>query len=592
MGFKTFSTISLLSALLPLTTQARTSCPLLGPDFPEPKNLSSQPSIQAAVNNLTSVLQQIISTGNSSYGLFDSQNTSFALEIYSTNEPEPLFSQYYTAPSVASDQYGVKSIDTNTIFRIGSLTKLLTIYTFLIQDGDIKFNEPITKYVPELAAASQTYNATANPIDYVDWDDITIGELASQSAGIGRDYSGVGQIGGPFFSPDPNTSGLPPLNASEQPVCMGGADCTRAKFFKGFTQIHPVYAPSHSGAIYSNFAYLILAYALENITNTPFPTLVQNSIYDPLNLTHSSWSNPPQNSNTSAIIPANYLSFSINVGDETAVGGSWSSPADLTKIGRSILSSSLLKLSLTRRWMKPRIFVSDPSTAVGAPWEIHRLQLPSSLENGRIVDLYCKAGDFAGYSSVMILAPDWNVGVTLLAAGETTTFNLALLGGVVSDVFLPSIEAAAREEADAIFAGTYAYSSNNSDTSTLNSSITLTTSSSSPGLIISSWISNGTNFLNASASVIADPDIRLYPSGLNIKQSDGCTIMGFRSVSEDLSAQSIGGLFGTGCETWATVDGANWGIVGSDEFLITVGPDGIAKKVEPRVLRVELERVG
>jgi len=94
---------------------------------------------------------------------------------------------------------------------------------------------------------------------------------------------------------DPSALGLPALNDTELSVCAGGAFCTRAKFFEDFTKCHTVYAPS-TAPIYSNVAYQILAYALENITGAAFTTLVNDGLFTSLNLTGSSLMVPAFNS--------------------------------------------------------------------------------------------------------------------------------------------------------------------------------------------------------------------------------------------------------------------------------------------------------
>jgi len=77
-------------------------------------------------------------------------------------------------------------VDRNSIYRIGSVTKLISIYTFLISDGDVHFHDPITKFVPELLeATSGTLNN--DPIHRTSWSDVTIGALASHMAGIGTE---------------------------------------------------------------------------------------------------------------------------------------------------------------------------------------------------------------------------------------------------------------------------------------------------------------------------------------------------------------------------------------------------------------------
>lgn len=82
-------------------------------------------------------------------------------------------------------------MDLNTIYRVGSVSKLLTVYTYLAAVGDVSFNEPVTMYIPELAAyAKQNASAlNAGDINLVDWNDVTVGSLASHLAGIARDFA-------------------------------------------------------------------------------------------------------------------------------------------------------------------------------------------------------------------------------------------------------------------------------------------------------------------------------------------------------------------------------------------------------------------
>lgn len=176
--------LSLLSALLvftPLGIPAFQNCPFQSSDFPAPRNLTSY----AAVQNATSCLKGAIEEGLFS-GLFGPDTSSFAVEIFSSHDVEALFQYHYTAPLVANGSTGTRKVDSNSIFRIGSASKLITVYTFLIAAGHVRFEEPVTRYVPELRGFA---NATANrsSVAYVDWDKITIGDLATHLSGIGRD---------------------------------------------------------------------------------------------------------------------------------------------------------------------------------------------------------------------------------------------------------------------------------------------------------------------------------------------------------------------------------------------------------------------
>lgn len=297
--------------MLPLAACAR-DCPLLGADFLPPRNLITSPTFQAALANLNQTLNQAISIGNSSYGPSNLSNTSFSIEIFSIHDSLPLFTRHHDSANLGTTTQGTKNITSNTTYRIGSLTKLFTVYTFLLNAGDSHFNSPITSYIPELAVAAQLLNATENSLDYVAWEDITLGELASQTAGIGRDYSGFGELEATGVTSP--TYGLPVLNASEVAICAGGAGCNRTRFFEGFTRRHPVYAPG-TAAVYSNAAFQILAYALENITGVGFQTLIQDSLFSPLELSNgTSWKLPVDNS--TSIIPKG-SAYALDLGDET-----------------------------------------------------------------------------------------------------------------------------------------------------------------------------------------------------------------------------------------------------------------------------------
>jgi CubicO group peptidase (beta-lactamase class C family) len=170
--------------LLPLYALALQPCPLLGPAFPAPTNLSSSPIFQSAKRNLTSLFQQAIATGNTTHGPL-TYDVSFSLSIFSAHSASPLFQYSHTAPAFSNSSVGVRTVDENSIYRIGSVSKLLTVYLFLIEAGDTHWNDPITKYVPELAAAADS--TASDAINCVDWASVTVGELASHMAGISRE---------------------------------------------------------------------------------------------------------------------------------------------------------------------------------------------------------------------------------------------------------------------------------------------------------------------------------------------------------------------------------------------------------------------
>lgn len=172
--------------LIQMALAASTSslCPLLGPVFPPPRKISQNSGFRNTVNTFSNTIHQLLSTGNSTYGPFPINNTAFSLNVFSTFSNAPLYEYYYTTPLLANSSIGTKKVDGDTVFRIASISKLFTVFALLIEQGDANFNDPITKYVPELMDASLKPN---DPINAVQWKDVTIGALASQMSGIGRD---------------------------------------------------------------------------------------------------------------------------------------------------------------------------------------------------------------------------------------------------------------------------------------------------------------------------------------------------------------------------------------------------------------------
>lgn len=74
------------------------------------------------------------------------------------------------------------------------------------------------------------------------------------------------------------------------------------EFFAGFTQQPPVVEAGTSPA-YSNSAFQILGYVVENITGQPFESTLQTRILTPLGMNQTSLSTPANSS--SGVIPGN-----------------------------------------------------------------------------------------------------------------------------------------------------------------------------------------------------------------------------------------------------------------------------------------------
>lgn len=169
------STISLLPSALAADT-INTNCPLLGPTYPKPSSYKSSAAVKSAPKAFEDGLKQAFATGT-----LDNATTSFSVRAFSIVDDDSLFDFHYEAPGL-NGSLTAGSLGADTVYRVGSLTKLITAYSFLEQFGFAPYQDPITKHIPELAEAAKNTDPLA-----VSWNDVTIEGLMSHMAGIARD---------------------------------------------------------------------------------------------------------------------------------------------------------------------------------------------------------------------------------------------------------------------------------------------------------------------------------------------------------------------------------------------------------------------
>lgn len=231
--------------------------------------------------------------------------------------------------------------------------------------------------------------------------------------------------------------------------------------------------------------------------------------------------------------------------------------------------------------MKPQTFTSSPTLAVGAPWEIFRVQTNTSSD--RITDYYTKGGDIGVYSDLLALIPDYNVGFSIFTADGNAAGVASTLAGMVSNTFGTALEQSAKLQANATYAGTYTSSD---DT---NSSLVISINDDF-GLNIDTWVSNGhdmfANIALTQGITSTEPKFlaRLVPTDLE----DGNGGRAFRSVFgyQATTASGNGSPFDLSCATWTTVDALTYGGVSLDLFVFQTE----GESVEIPALQVTLRR--
>lgn len=364
------------------------------------------------------------------------------------------------------------------------------------------------------------------------------------------------------------------MDQNEIPPCQYGiSGCSRKVFIDYLLTRRPIHLPNTTPA-YSNTAFGLLGLILESATGLTYEESMQRLLNEPLGL-KSTYSLMPKDSTRGVIFGNISLAGWDLTIDEAGIGmgAIFSTPNEVTAVGRAILASSLLPSNTTRAWMKPTTHTSSLFGSVGRGWEIFRATL-GAPESNRVVDLFTKSGNVLGFGGKLVLIPDYDVGFTVLTAGAPGT-TADYISGVIIDELLPALENAARKEAKAHFTGTYVAKGG------LNTSITLSSQPNLPGLSIDQWISNGTDVMKDVLKLKGT--FQMYPT--NIEDDKEKTVSWRSSWVQGIG---IGPL--SACPSWFALDRPAHGIHGIDEFVFHLDDDGKAVRVEPKVLKVVLER--
>lgn len=256
---------------------------------------------------------------------------------------------------------------------------------------------------------------------------------------------------------------------------------------------------------------------------------------------------------------------------EPASLGLTSSITDLAALGQALLRTDLLEADQLRHWLKPVSSTSNLRNAVGRPWEVYHY---GQTAIDPIIDVYTKSGTVGRYSSYFGLVPSVNVGFAILAVDfeqEAPDLN------AYADILLAALEGVAAlgyMQADVNIAGTYK--------APLNGELKLKLTESDPGIAVTTFSTNGTDWLKSIAELagIEKPeylDLRLYPTGLQEELDNDGKRQVFQGVIQDKSALVDAGT--PTCISWQTVGEVKVHGVPADRFILRFDGDGVVEEV-------------
>jgi len=235
--------------------------------------------------------------------------------------------------------------NTDTIFRLGSVTKTFTATAImqLVEQGKVKLNDPINKYIP----------------DFPSGDKITINHLLSHTSGIPE-----------FLSEDLFIDPVKRNRYVSQEELV--------ELIKGLKLVSDP-GTKHT---YSNSNYALLAYIIEKASHTPWDNYVNEFIFKPLKMTRSGVdvNNP--------IVPNHAVGTGVLVDINNDIsyaygsGSIYSTVGDLFKFDQALLSGKLISKQSLAKMFKPVLngygyaWENGKNLKLSSDWNYHSGHIP------------------------------------------------------------------------------------------------------------------------------------------------------------------------------------------------------------------------
>lgn len=278
------------------------------------------------------------------------------------------------------------SITTKTLFQVASITKSFVATTVMrkVQEGSISLTDDVDAQLISWHLPDNRFTKISP---------VTIKQLLSHTAGISNSM---------FPGYDPNYV----LPTTVQ--VLNGVNPAKNESVK-------IVAKPGSRYSYSNCGYWILAQLLEDITNKELGTIIEEEIFEPLLMLHSTFERhlPDQQFPSVAFghlsgnrpMEQKYLIY-----QPLSAGGLWSTPTDLAKF--------LIEMQLSIKGESNKILNQDNSILMLTPvMSQYGLGFTSEIR-GTGVTFFGHGGHNIGFKSIMLASTEGGFGVVILANSE------------------------------------------------------------------------------------------------------------------------------------------------------------------------------
>jgi D-alanyl-D-alanine carboxypeptidase len=306
-------------------------------------------------------------------------------EMAARNVPGLAFAVLENGRVLRQGAYGLANVeneagvDFDSVFELASVTKPITAIAvmMLVEQKKVRLDDPVHRYL-----------ANAPPA----WNEITIRELLSHTSGL-REY------------------GLVKCDGSEL------LDISTRQQFEDLVKSPLLFVPG-SGTQYSDSGYFLLGMIIESVSGLRYKDFLQQRIFGPLGMTHSSVLDQR------AIIPKRVSSYAFREGklqnarrawqhELPSWYGIWSTVEDMVKFDVGLSSGTLIKPETLAGMWVPATLTSGKKASIdqnlyGFGWVILNAATPLIVGHpGWTGTLYVKYPD---YHLSMILLTNLDAG--------------------------------------------------------------------------------------------------------------------------------------------------------------------------------------
>jgi D-alanyl-D-alanine carboxypeptidase len=292
-----------------------------------------------------------------------------------------------------------RPVTSRTKFAIGSVTKQFTCSAVLMLEEQKKLSlqDRVSQYFPQLTRAR----------------DITLLDLGGHISGY-RDYYPLDYV---------NREMSQPASADE--------------IIRRYATLPLDFEP-RSRYSYSNTGYLILGRVVEKVSGQPFSLFLNTRIFEPLQLTRTSYG--PGRDTTD--IARGYTSFALSdpilaepeaAGWAGAAGNIWSTPTDLLKWDLSLLDRRLISPASLRTLTTPQRLSDNRSSGYGCGESVN--------DRGQAVT-WSHGGAVSGFVAANTVVPGTRSALVVLSNSDfspTGALRQELLAKLLPSVDVPAV---------------------------------------------------------------------------------------------------------------------------------------------------------